>query len=401
METTLFSGLRAGALLRFFGLTLAIGSTALAGRPAIQEVDDIDTAFGEDESAEPAPAPGARNLSANSTAATATDSDADDLDAAPLAEEDEGFDNVLDPGDIYERKWSLTVQYGLGGPAWDSTTGTVWTGITRSFSTESFSFDPRAGWYRSSSDPGSDVSHSGVFGAYASWTPLESHSIGLDGEWTTQEGPDDWTATADWSSDFDITEAASISVAADGGWSGLSRGFCGASLGTNLTPGDWSFDLVGSWGRRLQPYVNANGAAKETYVDAWGWNSSITWKSGSWTFGPSWSGEYWEVDATAKAKTSTQTSQGSRKGKYSRTTTITIPASGVNIDQTFAFATAWKPIESIRLKLEVSRSYGISDVSTQSGNGTLAQRKKATARLEQATLPSDSWGGTLGLTFDW
>lgn len=376
-------------------------SSAQAGKPLVQEEQDmIDTTFGE---APPRSAPSTTTapLPEQVSTESSPQPDQDTSESTTPPEEEGVFENVVDPGDTYQRNWSLDFQTSLGGSDWDTTTGTVWVGISRSFEAEAASFVPRLGWNRASESPDDLVTHLGIFGASASWMPFMDHTLGLDAEWTTQDGPDDWSASADWMWDRELSDWASLSAGLMGGWSGLSRGFSGASIEATAAPGSWIASVGGSWNRRWQDYLDAIGFWKTKYVNAWGWSTSLHRVSGSWTTGPTWSGEYWKTNSTVDADANATGNTKLAKALLKRTgsSVVSVSASGVEVDQTVSWMVAWKPIESLRVKMDFSRTFGLSDISTRSTNANA--RKIVSKRTASAVLPPDSWGSTFGVSFDW
>lgn len=382
---------------------LCFGSAQAAKPVAMEEPGAIDTTFGEDPPMPP-PVPAQADTAAADLADSAIAPSSDAPSAAEAMEpteplEDGAFEDVFAPGETYERNWSLDFRTSLGGSDLDSTTRTVWMEVSRGFGTDVASFSPRLGWNRASRSPDDLVTHLGVFGASASWMPSMDHTLGLDAEWTTQEGPDDWRTSADWTWDRELSELASLSAGVAGGWSGLSRGFSGASLDATTFAGSWIGSVGASWNRRWQDYLDATGTWTSEYVDAWGWSTSLRWTSGSWTTGPAWTGEYWKTSSPVDVE---PVSTGDAKlakasAKRAGSSTVSVSSSGVVVDQTLSWMVAWKPIESLRAHLDVSRSFGQSAVSTRSAT----TKKIAAKRGADAVLPVDSYGGTFGVSFDW
>lgn len=379
---------------------LCLGSAHAAKPVVMEELDAIDTTFGEDQPMPP-PVPAQADTAAADIADPATSAEPSVPEAMEPTEptEDGAFENIVDPGDVYRRNWTLDFRTSLGGPDPDTTTKTVWVCVSRGFETEAASFSPRLGWNRLSRSPDDLVTHLGVFGASASWMPSMDHTLGLDAEWTTQDGTDDWRASAEWTWDRDLSDWSSLSAGVAGGWSGLSRGFSGASLDATTFSGSWIGSIGASWNRRWQDYLDATGTWTSEYVDAWGWSTSLRWTSGSWTTGPAWTGEYWETSSTVDAGTVSAggTKPAKATPKRAGSSVVSVSSNGAEIDQTVSWTVAWKPIESLRVNLDVSRSFGQSAVSTR----TATSKKTVAKRLTEAVLPVDSWGGTFGFSFDW
>lgn len=380
-------------------------SSAQAGKPLVQEEQDmIDTTFGEVPApSAPAPAATANSEQADSDAATYAQPVAPAQEPTPPPEEDGVFENVVDPGDAYHRNWNLDFQTSLGGSDWDSTTGTVWIGLSRRFENEVESFVPRLGWSRTSEDPSDLVSHIGIFGASISRSLFMDLALGLDAEWKTQKGPDAWSAFADLAWEREISDWIGISAAATSGWSSVSRTLHGASIEASAYPGSWIASVGASWNRRWQEYETPHEKWKTEYVHAWGWSVSLLWTSGSWTTGPAWDGEYWKTSSRGIESSFGYEGSGRKWWLYKRRLSAprfrSVSSDGVAVDQTLSWMASWKPIESLRVKMDVSRSFGLSEATTRSTNAT-AKKIVPTSTVD-AYLPPDSWGGTFGVSFDW
>lgn len=377
-------------------------SSAQAGKPLVQEEQDmIDTTFGE---APPRSAPSTTTapLPEQVSTESSPQPDQDTSESTTPPEEEGVFENIVDPGDTYQRNWSLDFQTSLGGSDWDTTTGTVWIGISRRFENEVESFVPRAGWMRTSEDPSDLVSHIGIFGASISRSLFMDLALGLDAEWKTQKGPDAWSAFADLAWEREISDWIGVSAAATSGWSSVSRTLYGASIEASAYPGSWIASAGVSWNRRWQEYEAPHNQWKTEYVHAWGWSTSLLWTSGSWTTGPAWNGEYWKT--SSRGVTSGFSYGSGRKwsqyhDRHSAPRFRTVSSDGIAVDQTLSWMATWKPIESLRVKMDVSRSFGLSDATTRSTNAT-AKKIVPTSTVD-AYLPPDSWGGTFGVSFDW
>lgn len=379
-------------------------ASAEAAKPLVQEeLDAIDTTFGEVPDA-PAPPPAASGTpQADSDTATSPGSVADAPEPAVPPQEDGVFENVVDPGETYRREWTLDFQTSLGGSDWDTTTGSVWVGVSRRFENEAESFVPRVGWMRNSQDPSDLVSHIGIFGATVSRTFFMDFALEGDAEWKTQEGPDAWSASANLEWTRGLSDLFELSASWTSGWSNVSRSLHGASIGLSAGLGSWTAAAEASWNRRWQEYRAPTGKWKTEYVHAWGWSTSFLWTSGSWTTGPGWSGEYWKTDSRSDASSSQ--GQGYSDGKNRRFHWQSAPRSrsvssdGVAVDQTLSWLLSWKPIESLRVEVDASRSFGLSDATTRSSNAR--NGKPVATSTVDAFLPPDSWGGTFGFSFDW
>lgn len=378
---------------------LCFGS-AQAARPVVQEsMDAIDTTFGE------VPEPPAAAPEANA-ASDQTNSDSTPFaqtvaeEAEPASMEDGAFEDVFAPGEPYERNWSLDFQTSLGGTDRDSTTRTVWIGLSRRFGNETESFVPRAGWIRTSQAPEDPVSHIGIFGASVSRSFPMDIVAGSDVEWKTQEGPDAWSASANLAWTREVSELFEVSASWGSGWSNVSRTLHGASVEATAYPGSWIASVGASWNRRWQEYHYPSVQWRTEYVHAWGWSASLLWTSGSWTTGPTWTGEYWSTDSwvdTSAFLIYWYDGRTKRFQGHSRPRSRSVSSQGVAVDQTLSWIANWKPIESLRVKLDVSRSFGLSAVPTRSTNA----RKIVPTSTVDAYLPADSWGGTFGFSFDW
>ncbi len=376
-------------------------ASAEAGKPLVQEeLDAIDTTFGE-APAPSAPAPATTGTpEADSDTTTSTRSVADASESTPPPEEDGVFENVVDPGETYQRNWNLDFQTSLGGSDRDTTTGSVWIGVSRRFENEVESFVPRAGWIRTSESPDDLVSHIGIFGASVSRSFFMDFVLEGDAEWRTQDGPDAWSAFADLAWTRELSDLFELSASWASGWSNVSRSLHGASIELSACPGPWIASVGASWNRRWQEYHILSNQWKTEYVHAWGWSTSLLWTSGSWTTGPGWSGEYWRTDSrTDPAAFGYGPGRNRRFHPHSAPRVQSVSSDGVAVDQTLSWMLSWKPIESLRVKVDVSRSFGLSDATTRSVDAK--NGKPIPTSTVDAYLPPDSWGGTFGFSFDW
>lgn len=381
---------------------LCLGSAHAAKPVVMEELDAIDTTFGEDQPMPP-PVPAQADTAAADVADPATSAAPSVPEAMEPTEptEDGAFENIVDPGDVYRRNWTLDFRTSLGGPDPDTTTKTVWVCVSRRFENEVESFVPRAGWMRTSEAPDDFASHLGVFGATVTRLFPMDITASLDAEWKTQEGRDAWSASADLSWTRELADLFELSASWASGWSNVSRTLHQASIGLSAGRGSWTASAEASWKRRWQEYHFPWAQWRSEYVHAWGWSTSLLWTTGSWTTGPTWSGEYWKTNSWVDTTAFSAYWYDGRSRLYHAhyaPRSRSVSSDGVAVDQTLSWTTSWKPIESLRLELDISRSFGLSDATTRPNDARSGLIATSTV---DAYLPPDSWGGTFGFSFDW
>ncbi len=316
--------------------------------------------------------------------------------SAAQDEDNQPFENVLDPHSNSDRLWTLWMSNSYGWETKDSSSYTFTGSISRALEAESFSLTPRLGWSRQTAKPSDTLIQNLSLGAYLQWEPTADLGLGLDGDWITQNGPDDGKLEADASFDHNLTDWLNASVAASGGWSILYRGSAGGSIGSLVTLGEFQFSVNGSFNRRLQTYVNILGVQKEDYTNAWGWTTGLNWKKGHWTTGPSWTGEYWKANTSANQKISDPTSKS--KGKKN-VKVVKISASGVVIDESVAWNWEWKPIPDLAFEFSLIKNFGQSSATAKANQPN--PKPVAGTNPESPTFPENSVVGTLGFAFHW
>lgn len=363
--------------LAFRTLLLAVAGGLAATPSASLASEDIDTTFDAPSSAVAAPSASVPTSPAPPAPDTAF---ADDLP----------FQNLADPQAApYERHWTLDLGTTFARTSPDTGSFAFTGTLARSFEGEFLGLTPRAAWTRLADRPAKTTTWSADLGAAATWQPLEDHMGTIDGYWTFQDGPDDGTVSADWSWDPVLTDWLDLSAMALGGWSKSSRGFAELSLGPAVRIGKVTTTAIGSWNRRRESYTTAVGAARTSYIDAWGWSARSRWKIGGWKMGPYWSGEAWKADLSGTRSVTL----------VKRTRVVAVSASGWQVSHTVGWSFSRTYLTAFHLSLDLAKRFGQGDISTA------AKLKKIQALVLSNTrgdlVPENSFSIALGLGLEW
>jgi hypothetical protein len=333
-------------------------------------------------------------LAVHGFAHAATDSVNSESD--PLESDQAPFENVVDPQSNSPR-WALALSVGRGWTSRDTFSTSQTAVVSRSFSNDALALVPRVGVWRESDQPDQATYSSASAGGNASWAPTDEQELSLDGVWTTQEGPDSWEVTADWSYDRDLMDWLGLQAGVWTGWSKDQRGTLGASLDASLTGGAFALSAGGTYTRRFESYYNVYGDDKSSYINAYGWSSSAFFTRGKWSTGPSWSGETWTAN-TSGIPPALKGSKGTLATKLAQKA-AKVPASGVVINQSLGWSTTWKVFPGMRLIFGLVQNFGSSKTTTNAKNSNV---QAAISRQGQdPTNADDSFGASLGYRFSW
>lgn len=290
-------------------------------------------------------------------------------------------------------EWSLELSF-TGSRSPDSALQKTWTTeATRTWHLGDWEPSVAAGWMHSAqSGEDSTLWH---LGGGLDWNFSEIFSVGAAVDWTPVRGQkDDASAHLGISGSDQVLDPLGVDGAFSGTWDRIGRGNLEAGLGISPDFG-WTDGRIGAtWDRQYQAYVDASGSTRSEYLNIWGWSARWAVHLGHWSTGPTWSGDYWKVDASS-AVAATKGKTGRLLGK-----TRKIPASGKAIDQEFLWNLTWKPLSGIAFSVDAFHTTGGETIKAKAG-ATAVQKRTFAIWNQAADLPQESSGGRATISVSW
>ncbi|MBK9579979.1 MAG: hypothetical protein IPK50_17405 [Fibrobacterota bacterium] len=329
--------------------------------------------------------------------------------------DDAPYENVENPGAPQKAGWKLFTGYsGSDGANADVYTGLWTTSVAKSWYFPTLTPSLKASW--SNSDFGEIGSNAGTFTAGLNWAPFEPGAFYLQGAWTTQDGPDEPSATLGTWWDLPLGELVSVGVDGSGGWSQSADfdGHVGASLyaeGEHLL-----LDLAGGWDYRKIDFAAVTGVSSVDYQNVWSAEAGTRFLWGNWSTGPSYSVEYWKAKVLAQNTTTVtpvataprsrnrgQQGSGNPGGTGSNSVTSLVPADGVSLTQVISWNLGWTPLRGWSMDLSGFRSIGQANLYTKQSDPSVQPKRANVVKTTQTefTPPEDSWGGNVSLSIGW
>lgn len=313
-----------------------------------------------------------------------TDSTFADGDLGGIAiVDDVPYENVENPGAAPKAGWMISGGY-TGSRAVNNETyqGQWSSAVSKSWYFASLTPSLKMEWLNDALDD--QQSNSGTFVAGLNWAVTTPGSFYLQGAWTTQEGPDEPSATLGTWWELPLGEVFSTNADGSVGWSKSADldGHAGAGLAA-----EWeraSLEAGAGWEYRKLEFYDVAGKLNSRYHSVWSAQAGgrVLW--GTWSTGPSWSMQYWKLNASAKMPKS--------KAK--------IQANGSAMNQTLAWNLGWEPLLGWSLDVSGFRTLGETKLSGKKTDPP-QQQQKVQAASSQFYPSEDCWGASLDLSISW